>query len=166
MQSVRTNYLMKIKSLTATLDDSESWGCQMNDLRQLQEEHRRLLSISSRLAKVITLDVPPPASVLYALRQELASTLIRHLKAEDWLLYPRLLRSSDSRLAQIAQSFSKEMGGLAPAFRDHSERWGSYAIESDWTGYGRETAQLLEALTERITREDRDLYPYCEGRVG
>lgn len=134
----------------------------MNDLKRLQEEHLRLVSISSRLAKVITLDFPPPASELYALRQELASTLIRHLKAEDWLLYPGLLRSLDPRLAQIAQSLANEMGGLASAFRDHSERWGSYTIESDWTGYRRETALLLEALTERIAREDRDLYPLCE----
>jgi hypothetical protein len=134
----------------------------MDDLKQCQEGHRQLLGISSRLADVIARDVPPPARVLYDLRQEFASILIRHLKAEDWLLYPKLLRSSDPRVVQIAQFFVNEMGGLATAFRDHSERWGSYAIGSDWAGYRRETAQLLKTLKTRITREDRDLYPLCE----
>ena len=137
----------------------------MNELQQCQDEHRQLLSISSRLASVLARDIPPPANVLYDLRQEFASTLIRHLKAEDWLLYPKLLRSSDPHVAHIAQFFVTEMGGLALAFRDHSERWGAYAIDSDWAGYRRETAQLLEALNKRITREDRDLYPLCDVSV-
>src|SRR5687768_11933319 len=134
----------------------------MNDLKQCQDGHRQLLAISSRLAGVIARDTPPPASVLYNLRQEFASSLIRHLKTEDWLLYPKLLSSSDSRVVQIAQFFVNEMGGLASAFRAHSERWGAHAIESDWAGYRRETAQLLKTLNTRITREDRDLYPLCD----
>jgi hypothetical protein len=92
----------------------------------------------------------------------LASVLIRHLKEEDWLVYPKLLRSSDPLVVETAQLFMSEMGGLALAFRDHSERWGAYAIDSDWDGYRREAAQFLEALNERITREDRDLYPLCD----
>jgi len=137
----------------------------MDDLRQCQDGHRQLLSISSRLASVIARDIPPPANVLYALRQEFASILIRHLKAEDRLLYPKLLRSSDPSVVQIAEFFVNEMGGLALAFREHSERWGAYAIDSDWAGYRRETAQLLKTLKTRITREDRDLYPLCNASV-
>jgi hypothetical protein len=137
----------------------------MDDLRQCQDGHWQLLSISSRLASVIARDIPPPANVLYDLRQEFASILIRHLKAEDWLLYPKLLRSSDPSVVQIAQFFVNEMGGLALAFREHSERWGAYAIDSDWAGYRRETAQLLKTLKTRITREDRDLYPLCNASV-
>ena len=133
----------------------------MNDLNRLHKDHKKLLHIASRLAHFITLDAPPPASFLYSLRQELSSTLIRHLTAEDWLLYPGLLRSSDAHVAHVAQSFADEMGGLATLFRDHSERWVAYAIETDWAGYRRETALLLEALTTRITREDRDLFPLC-----
>ena len=137
----------------------------MDGLKQCQEEHGRLTSIAGRLTSVLAGDKPPPAGELYTLRQELASTLIRHLKAEDWLLYPKLLRSPDARIAQIARSFADEMGGLALAFRNHSERWAAYAIESDWTGYRRETGQLLEALNERIMREDCELYALCEGSV-
>src|SRR5687768_8533106 len=103
----------------------------MHELKQCQDGHRQLLNISSRLAGVIARDIPPPASLLYDLRKEFASILIRHLKAEDSLLYPKLLRSSDPRVVQIATFFVNEMGGLALAFRDHSERWGAYDIESD-----------------------------------
>ena len=51
------------------------------------------------------------------------------------------------------------MGGLAEAYAEYAERWGSYAIQSDWNGYRTETAEILEALTNRIKREDRELYP-------
>jgi hypothetical protein len=137
----------------------------MEDLRQCQDGHRQLLSISSRLASVIARDTPPPANLLFNLRQEFASVLIRHLKAEDWLVYPKLLRSSDPSIVHIAQFFVSEMGGLALAFREHSERWGAYAINSDWASYRQETAQLLKTLKTRITREDRDLYPLCSVSV-
>jgi hypothetical protein len=151
------------QSVNAHARHSEWWEPEMDGLKQCQDDHRRLANIASRLTNVLARDRPPPASELYALRQELVSTLIRHLKAEDWLLYPKLMRSPDPRISQIAQSFVNEMGGLALTFRNHSERWAAYAIESDWPGYRRETAQLLIALNERIMREDRDLYPLCDG---
>lgn len=137
-------------------------GGLMPQLTRLREEHRQLATIAGRLSRVIAQDAPPAANELYALRQELASALIRHLKAEDWVLYPQLLASSDKRVSQTARSFSDEMGGLAKAFRDHLERWGAFAIEGNWNGYRREMAEILEAMAQRIKRENRDLYPLFE----
>ena len=111
---------------------------------------------------MIAHDAPPPSRELYVLRMEFASALIHHLKLEDWSLYPQLLVSSDKRVAATALAFSEEMGGLAKAFRDYAEQWGAYAIEGDWKRYQRETAAILEALTRRIAREERDLYPLIE----
>ena len=129
---------------------------------RLREEHANLVSIAGRLSSVIARDEPPPSTDLYALRQELIGAVIRHLKREDWVVYPRLLASSDNRVEQTARSFSKEMGGLAKTFTDYAQRWGSFAIEDDWPGYRRETAKIISALTQRITRENRDLYPLLE----
>lgn len=54
------------------------------------------------------------------------------------------------------------MGGLASVFMNYAEKWGAFAIESDWPGYCRDTATIAAALTCRINRENRDLYPLLE----
>ena len=131
----------------------------MSHLDRLREEHTNLLVLAGRLSALIAQDRPPPSNLLYRVRHELASALIHHLKSEDWVLYPRLLVSRDRHIAQTARLFSREMGGLARAFRDYAEQWGSHAIEGDWKRYQRETTEILEALTERIARENCDLYP-------
>lgn len=130
----------------------------MTHLDRLRDEHADLVAIAGRLSALIASDSPPPSNILYRVRQEFASALIHHLKTEDWVLYPRLLVSRDKHVADTARLFSREMGGLATAFRDYAEQWGSFAIEGDWKRYQRETAGILEALTDRITREERDLY--------
>lgn len=137
----------------------------MNDLKLLREEHRSLAAVAGRLSAMIVQEVPPPAQELYAIRMKLASELIRHLKTEDWILYPRLLTSSNSRVAETSRAFSEEMGGLAKEFRDYAERWVAYAIESDWKGYRRETAEILRVMAQRMKREERELYPLLETTV-
>ena len=46
--------------------------------------------------------------------------------------------------------------------KDHSERWGSFAIEADWDRYRRETAVILDAMALRVARENNELYPLFE----
>lgn len=78
------------------------------------------------------------------------------------MLYPRLLISTDLRVARTARAFSNEMGSLAKEFTTYAQYWGSSAIERDWPGYCRETARILADLTHRITREHTDLYPLLQ----
>jgi hypothetical protein len=135
----------------------------MAHVKRMRKEHDSLLAIAGRLSAVIAQDAPPPSSFrLHALRLELASALMDHLQSEDWVLYPQLLVSYDIRVAEIARTFRDEMGGLAKAFRQYAEQWGSHAIEGDWKRYRLETAVILKALTDRIDRENRDLYPLFE----
>ena len=134
----------------------------MSDIAKLREDHAELIEIIRRLAAAIEADIPPSPLELYDIRRELASTLIAHLKAEDWALYPRLLESKDREVASTARAFSDEMGGLAEAFGLYSQRWGAMAIQIDWPGFRSDTKAIIDALTCRITRENRDLYPLIE----
>ena len=134
----------------------------MPDLNKLHEEHRSLAALAARLSAIIGGDAPPPSGELYRLRMKLASELIHHLKNEDWVLYPALLASNDERAALTARTFSAGMGGLANEFWSYTGRWGAKAIDIDWKGYQRETAEILRALTLRMVREERDLYPLLE----
>ena len=137
----------------------------MPRLTELREQHSGLRILIGRLTRAVAEASPPPPTELYQLRHELTSALIKHLKAEDWVLYPELLASDDPVVASTARLFSSEMGGLAQAYSAYAERWGPYTIACDWEGYRRETTDILEALTERITREDRDLYPKAAMRA-
>lgn len=132
------------------------------DLKKLREEHEGLAIIVGQLSKMIGEDMPPPARELYQLRMRLASGLIHHLKSEDWMLYPALLASSDDKIALTARAFSASMGGLWDEFKNYSERWGADAINRNWKRYQAETFEILRALTLRMNREERDLYPLLD----
>jgi hypothetical protein len=134
----------------------------MATIQTLREEHALLMHIVGRLAEIVVRPTPPPAVELFGVRRELNATLIGHLKAEDWILYPALLASDDPETAAIAQQFIDEMGGLAAAFIAYADKWSASAIDSDWAGYCGESKVIIEDLSERITRENRELYPLAE----
>lgn len=134
----------------------------MPDVKKLRAEHVSLSAIAQRLSAMIARKVPPPSQELYQLRMELFSGLIRHLNSEEWILYPALIRSGDEHAALTAQAFSASMGGLANEFKTYFGRWDADAITSNWRAYQSETFEILRALTLRITREERDLYPLLD----
>jgi iron-sulfur cluster repair protein YtfE (RIC family) len=134
----------------------------MPDLSKLRDEHIEIQKIIGKLRYLIGQSSPAPQLHLFALRHELSSTLIAHLKTEDWLLYPRLKASADVHIAETARVFSEEMGGLAAAYVAHCQKWNADAIAADWKGYCSDSRDLIDALHNRITRENRDLYPLLE----
>jgi hypothetical protein len=134
----------------------------MATIQTLREEHALLMRIVGRLSECIARPTPPPAAELFGVRRELNATLIGHLKAEDWILYPMLLASDDAETAAIARQFIDEMGGLSAAFIAYADKWSASAIDSDWAGYCGESKLIIEDLSERIVRENRELYPLAE----
>ena len=134
----------------------------MSDLVKLRAEHATLVEIATRLSAIIAEPQLPAAAELFAVRGQLNSVLIAHLKAEDWVLYPRLFASADAAVEQTARAFSDEMGDLADAYMAHTQKWTAPSIAADWSGYCKETAAILDALSNRIVRENRELYPLLE----
>jgi hypothetical protein len=134
----------------------------MSELMKLREDHATLARLFKQLGEVIERPSPPSPVELFDLRRQLLSTLLAHLKLEDWALYPRLIDSGDPELATAGEAFRDEMGGLAPAFLEYCDKWNATSINADWSGYCRETKTVLEALTGRLTRENRELLPLLE----
>jgi hypothetical protein len=134
----------------------------MSELMKLREDHAKLARMFRELGEIISRSAPPPTADLFAFRQELMGTVIAHLKLEDWALYPRLIDSGDSETAAAGRRFQEEMGGLAPAFLEYCSKWTASTIRVDWTGYCRETRSLLDALMDRLTRENRELLPLLD----
>lgn len=78
------------------------------------------------------------------------------------MLYPRLMESGDPLVASTAKAFSDEMGGLAAVFTSYNDQWNASSIAADWPGYCSASRGIVDALTCRITRENRDLYPLLD----
>ena len=134
----------------------------MSSLAQLRSEHAELVKIVREWEILIERDMPPPSVDLFGVRSRLSSLLVAHLKAEDWVLYPPLLESSDPDVARVARNFVDEMGGLAAAYNIFMERWDALSIQADWTHYQKEARAISQALGNRIVRENRELYPLVE----
>lgn len=134
----------------------------MSSLMQLRQEHAELVKIVREWEALIGRDTPPPSVELFDVRRRLSSLLIAHLKAEDWVLYPPLLESSDPDIAHTARQFVDEMGGLAATYSIFMERWDALSIQADWARYQTEAQAISQALGNRIVRENRDLYPLLE----
>jgi hypothetical protein len=134
----------------------------MSELTRLREDHVKLARMFLQLERIIDRTEPPSQIELFQLRQELMTTLVAHLKLEDWALYPRLIDSDDEEISASGQRFKEEMGGLAPAFVAYCDKWTASTIPSDWADYCSETRGLLDALNDRLRRENRDLLPLLE----
>ena len=134
----------------------------MSQLTKLREDHAALARLFRQLRGMTESSEAPSQLVLFNLRRELTSTLIAHLKLEDWALYPRLIESADQSISDAGREFQDEMGGLAPAFVAYCDRWSANAIEADWAGYCIDTRAILDALENRLVRENRELLPLLE----
>lgn len=134
----------------------------MSELTKLRDDHAKLARLFRGLGELIEQPSPPPQVELFDLRRELVATLIAHLKLEDWALYPRLIESGDAEISSVGELFKDEMGGLAPAFLAYADKWTAISIHADWPDYCSETRAILDALMNRLTRENRELLPLLE----
>jgi hemerythrin-like domain-containing protein len=124
---------------------------------QLQEHAQELSALlkADQLAK----DGGPARRLL----SKLAGLINVHLAMEDKTLYPRLIESADAKVKEVAVRFSNEMGGIKAAFEGYNKKWPlSGNIQADPAGFVRETTDILKALAQRISKEDRELYPLAE----
>lgn len=134
----------------------------MSSLSQLRQDHADIVCLIGELRHLTAQPAPPPSLTLFDARRRLSNHIITHLKTEDWLLYPPLLASPDPMIAATARQFVEEMGGLAKAFTDFVASWDALKIEANWTGYCKETSGILDALMNRLIRENRELLPLLD----
>ena len=134
----------------------------MQHMDKLHDEHQQLLTLAQQLSRVVASSEPPQQTELFELRSKIASTLIAHLKTEDWELYPELFRNEDATVSATARRFNDEMGGLASDFSVYSSRWTTMTIPANWTGFCTESREIIGALVKRIECEEAQLYPLAQ----
>lgn len=129
----------------------------MLDRTRLSAEHHELAALADELVARVSSPEPMPEAIAQ-LRWQLTRKLLAHLATEDTLLYPRLIAGRDPRAAALATRFAHEMGDLAQKYRDYVANWSSDRIVAEWAGFGTETRRVMQALTQRIGREETMLY--------
>jgi iron-sulfur cluster repair protein YtfE (RIC family) len=94
---------------------------------------------------------------------KLTGKLLVHLAAEDYALYPKMIKSSDSEAASTAKQYQDEMGGLKEAFQSYYAKWnGAEKIRADPATFITETQGVFKALGERVQKENTILYPLAD----
>ncbi|MDQ4419677.1 hemerythrin domain-containing protein [Sphingobium sp. DEHP117] len=130
---------------------------------ELARQHRDLGNIAAELLHAVSAPEPRPVA---AVRWRLARALLAHLALEDSYLYPALIGSNKSSVSGLAASYRREMGDLAPMFRNYLAEWTELRIAKEWSLFAEETRQILAALSQRIVREDQKLYPAARAALG
>ena len=132
------------------------------EMQRLRAEHAALVTLARIILDMVRVPHPPPPAELAAARGRLRENLVRHLKCEDWILYPRLMATGDQELMRITRDFEIEMGDLSADFIAYDDKWTGERVAADWPGFGRETVEIFDILAARVEREERELYPLAE----
>jgi hypothetical protein len=122
-----------------------------------RDQHERL---RAHAAKMLSATTEADHRTLLA---QLAGQVMMHLKGEDESLYPRLLAHADPQVRAKAKELQDSMGGLARAFSGFYEKWiKPGAIAGDVQGYKTEMRGVIQAFSQRMDLEDRDLYDLAD----
>lgn len=130
------------------------------DMTELRRQHDEISQTAHRLA-LATADRVNPRSV-GTIRWQLARQLMAHLALEDRILYPALQRADDSRTRTTAAALQTETGALAESFSRYMTAWSDDRVAREWADFCVETNAIIRALSERVDRENRSLYPLAD----
>ena len=130
----------------------------MIDRKQLSDDHTELGAIARKLREQVE-KREPEFEAMTRERWRLGYRLAIHLATEDKHVYPALKQHADPKIAALATAYESEMGGLDQRYRDYLAKWNAVEILAHWEDFCAETLTILEALDNRIAREEQELYP-------
>ena len=130
-----------------------------NIVKVMHQQHAGI----QKVAKTLNAQVSGPldaaaAEEAVAIIAVLNRHLVLHLAQEDFLLYPALQAQEETRI--LAHQFMADMGALGEAFDAYQKRWLlPAAVLADGAAFRVGTKEILNALEQRIEREEGMLFP-------
>ncbi len=136
----------------------------MIETENFRRQHKEILGMASEISMRLEIDeLSRSATEVRSLLSKLLGTLNAHLVMEDKALYPQLLNHADDEVKEIAKRFIEEMGGIAKAVEDYSNKWSSgLKIQKAPGTFAEETKRLFDSLSQRIEKENNELYPLID----
>jgi len=100
------------------------------------------------------------AERIRSLLSELSGLLMVHFAMEDNHVYPKLLAHRDASTREIASRFKSEIGDLSDRFKVFRRLWSDPAkLLDERAAFRVECGKMFQLLNQRMTIEDRQLYP-------
>lgn len=136
----------------------------MSLTENLKRQHKELVQVVTGLVSLLQADkLIKDATTARGLLAILAGKLTVHLQMEDKSLYPHLLSHKNDRLISLTTKYINEMGGIKESFEAFLKRWPTSArIQENPEGFIRETKGVIDILSNRISKEDKELYPLVD----
>lgn len=129
-------------------------------LAELKQAHEALLACIAELEK-LTRDKKPDPERLASVRWRLSRSSARRRKLVETACD---LLMADPRTIDKArvEALRQESAATVSASSRHVGRWTMANILDDWSGYCEASAEMREAMRNRIAREQYALYPLLE----
>jgi len=129
----------------------------LESLQNLQKQHDEIEAMAVRFRQAVADDNVPQR--LGTLRWQFARLLMAHLALEDRIFYPNMQRQRHEKLRSTAARLESEMAPIAGDFAAYMARWSDDRIEREWTGFCRETREILASIMNRLHQEEGLLMP-------
>lgn len=131
------------------------------DIRRFTDDHELLtkqagaLQGSLDIARIQAGDMTA-STRLFAL----AGILMKHIGAEDRIVYPLLMASGIAELEEVGKHLQAEVGGLGNDVSRYTNRWRDAEAMRTLAGdFVEQTHDIIYALGHRVDLEDTMLYP-------
>lgn len=90
----------------------------------------------------------------------LSAIVQMHLASEDKFLYPDLLSKTSGVERKIAEKYMEEMKGIEKSFSAFASKYRTTsAVKDESAQFLAEMSNIENALTKRMDREEKELYP-------
>lgn len=131
------------------------------DINLLKNQHARIRQLVSEIEVLSNAgDVTAQAFDISLKIGQLSGLLVLHLKSEDQVLYPALMRSTVEKTRRVAEEFNREMGSLAGDFMEYKRTYMlASRIKAEPQNFRSDSNKIFTALKNRLDKEDRFLYP-------
>lgn len=135
----------------------------MSKTESFRVQHKEIGDLVGQIEQLLIPEAlydPAKANEVRSILAALSGKLSIHLAMEDKALYPQMLDSGNAEAKAMAESYMKEMGALAEAFKGYATKWNSgAAIKTDPDAFCTETKGVFDLLKQRVVREESHLYP-------
>lgn len=134
------------------------------DVINLQRQHNEVMNLANYILNNIkSCTVEQNLNEIVKSINTIAGKLKIHLLNEDKYLYPSLLNSSDSVLNTFGKKYSEEMKEVSKAYDDYKSKYNTASkIKQNIENFSKDTEGIFRALSNRIYREEKELYPLLD----
>jgi hypothetical protein len=133
------------------------------NIDKFKQDHVSILSLVSKLRTLVQAGVGQNAGEISRLIVTMSSAIKLHLSAEDRMLYPKLLKSEDPGVVNVAKKFQTDMGGIAAAYMAFVSKWNVESkVSVNPDGFKKEANDIFKALHQRMQHENTELYVMAE----